>query len=275
MQEDWYTSIQSQLVCRDNKIKPFETMINEINKYRQKCDEVLKENRVLKIKQNDVTTSKIYDEQFSNTMKNMIGDKNVGDRERNKIFEKLMDHNILQQKLLSTKEVIIANNNKIKLLEQELSLSQKKIAELEKSKNESIDALVTTKLELSMIQKENDAFLNNLIKEKDEKNKIASELLYCESEIKMLRINEKKLKDEVFILELEFNAMRDKLSIIIDENDKNNINNTSNTTNTNNNNIEKYCDIISSQEDIDELDELDEIDELNELDEIEDYELIS
>jgi len=265
MEGDWYSSIRSQLVYRDDKVKPFETMINEINKYRQKCDEVLKENRVLKIKQNDITTSKIYDEQFSSTMKNMISDKNVNDREKNKIFEKLMDHNILQQKLLSTKEVIIANNNKIKILEQELSISHKKIIELEKLKNDSNDSLVTTKLELSMLQKENAMFLNSLIKEKDEKNKITSELLNCESQIKILRANEKKLKDEVFILEIEFNAMKGKLSsIIIDDNEKNILNSRDMTLSREN----------TSKFELDKFDKLDKLDEFDEFDETGDYEMI-
>ncbi|AYV75371.1 MAG: hypothetical protein Terrestrivirus1_245 [Terrestrivirus sp.] len=289
MEENWYSSIQSQLVCRDNNMKSYEAMIYEINRYKERCNDALKENRILKTKQNDVTTSKIYDEQFSSTMKNIISDKNVNDRERNKIFEKLMDHNILQQKLLSTKEVIIANNNKIKILEQELSISQKKIVELEKLKNESSDALATTKLELIMLQKENVMFLNSLIKEKDEKNKITSELLNCESQIKMLRANEKKLKDEVFILEIEFNAMKGKLSsIIIDDNNDNNDNNDSDknvfnsrdTTlsreNTSKFELDKFdkFDKFDKSDKLDKLDELDELDEFDEFDETGDYEII-
>lgn len=204
--ENISNDILNQLIQRDNQIRPYVTMIGEINKYKEKYDMISKTHN------NDITRSKIYDEQFNNTMKDIVNNKNVNNNERNKIFEKLMDHNILQQKLLSTKEVIISNNNKIKILEQELSITQKKNQELESANKELILFQNEYRNQIENYKKENEIFLNNLIKEKDEKNKITTELLNYETEIKLLKIRDRKLRDEIFVLELELHTTKNNIS---------------------------------------------------------------
>ena len=193
--------LMNQLKIRDNQMKPYECMINEITSYKEKYNTLMKENIFLKTKQQNT--------QYNNEM-NVIFDKTIDEKERNKIFEKLVDQNILQQKLLSTTEIVMANNNKIKTLEHELIIFQKKSDDVERLKNKYLKELEIVESKVIILQNENKLFLDILIKEKEEKNKIASELLECESYLKMIKFNEKKLKDELFVLELEFNTLKEK-----------------------------------------------------------------